>query len=462
MFAKTRVYTFLRGGIHYEDSSAPSREASVTAFLPAISLIPLVHHTGSRVYPAVSVGDSVREGMLVGRSYDRGSANIHAAVPGKVERIVSWKMLEGHTNDALVIRLEGSFDKLGRREEFFPWQGLDAEALQALIAEHGVVIMESSGLPAADMIASFRALEGRRTLAVRCVFDDPWLVADYMLCRERLKAVVEGSVMAARASRSERIVYAVSRRERDLGDSFLAEVSAYDIPASVAVVGSRYPQRNRRELEMALRSYAAAEALDLGNILFLGPATLAAIHDAIKLKRPILDRYVAVGGSAVRTPQVMKVRIGARIGDLFEECGGFKGPPKRIATGSPILGRLAVDLDEPVIKSTYAVFALLQGQTGEGRSRNCIGCGECRVVCPVGLDPEELYKTAGISGGAEVSGSILAKQCHGCGCCDVVCPSRLPLSAVIANFARENNLRDAQKTLLQVAETLGERSGGDL
>jgi electron transport complex protein RnfC len=430
--------------------------------LPVISVIPLVHYTGSRVYPVVSVGDSVREGMLVGRRYDQGSANIHATVPGKVVRIVSWKMLEGHTNDELVIRLEGSFDKLGRREEVFSWQDSSAERLQALIAEHGVVVMENSGLPAADLIASFQALEGRRTLAVRCVFDDPWLAADYVLCRERLRAVVEGSVIAARASHCERIVYAVSRGEQDLGDGFLAEASAYGIPASVAVVGSRYPQRNRRELELALRIYAKAEGIDLGKILFLGPATLAAIHDAVKLRRPILDRYVAVGGSAVRKPQVMKARIGARLGDLFEECGGFVGPPKRIATGSPILGRQALDLDEPVIKTTYAVFALLQRQTGGGRPRNCIGCGECRVVCPVALDPEALYKTAGLSGGSETALSVLAKQCHGCGCCDVVCPSRLPLSAAIANFAREDALQNARKTLLQVAGNLGEPSGEEL
>jgi electron transport complex protein RnfC len=428
--------------------------------LPVISIIPLVHHTGSRAYPVVAVGDSVREGMLVGRSHDQGSANIHAAVPGKVVGVVSWKMIEGHTNDALVIRLEGAFDKLGRREEISPWQGLSAERLQGLIAEYGVVVMESSGLPVSDLIASFQTLEGRRTLGVRCVFDDPWLAADYVLCRERLKEVVEGSVIAARASQSDRIVYVVSRREQDLGDSFLAEAAAYDIPCSVAVVGSRYPQRNRRELEMALQNYARGEGLDLGNILFLGPATLAAIHDAVKLKRPILDRYVAVGGSAVKHSQVMKVRIGTRIGDIFEECGGFTGPPKRIATGSPILGRLVQDLDEPVIKTSYAVFALLRGQTGGGWPRNCIGCGECRAVCPVGLDPEELYKTAGVSGGADAAGSVLAKKCHGCCCCEVVCPSRLPLSAVIANFARENVLRDARETLLQVTENLGQRSGG--
>jgi electron transport complex protein RnfC len=460
MFAKTRVYTFPRGGIHYEDPSAPPRNACVTAFLPVISIIPLVHHTGSRAYPVVSVGDTVREGMLVGLGRGRGSANIHAAVPGKVIASISWKMLEGQVNEALVVRLEGSFDRLGRREEIFPWQGLNAKKLQEMIAEQGVALMESSGLPASELLASFHVLKGRKTLVVRCVFDDPWLAADYVLCRERLKAVVEGSVIAARASQSERILYAVSRRERDLGDGFLAEASAYDIPASVALVGSRYPQRNRRELELALQNYAVAEGFDLGNTLFLGPATLAAIYDAIKLRRPILDRYVAVGGSAVRNPQVMKVRIGARIGDLFEECGGFVGPPKRVAFGSPILGRLAQNLDEPIVKTSYAVFALLQGQTGGDGYRNCISCGECRVVCPVALDPEELYKTAGISGGSGTPGSVLAAQCHGCGCCDLVCPSRLPLSAVITNFARENGRRE-EKFQPQGAETFVKAPGED-
>ncbi|MDR1596476.1 MAG: SLBB domain-containing protein [Treponema sp.] len=448
MITKIKVYTFSRGGIHFTDPSAPSRDTWVTAFLPALSIIPLVHHTGSRVLPVVSVGDSVKEGMLVGRGQDPGSANIHATVPGKVVRTVSWKMIEGHTNDALVIRMEGAFDKLGRREEVFPWRDFSPEKLQTLVSEYGVVSMEGSGLPVSELLASFQAMRGSRSLVVRCVFDDPWLAADYVLCRERLKAIVEGSVIAARASLAKRIIYAISQRERELEGLFLAEASAYDIPASAVIVSSRYPQQNRRELEIVLRIYAKRAGIDLGEILLLGPATLAAIHDAVKLHRPILDRYVAVGGTAVKKPQVMKVRIGTRIRDIFEECGGFTGTPGRIATGSPFLGRVVQDLDEPVIKTSYAVFAFLKKRIG--KVRNCIGCGECRAVCPVGLDPEELFKAAGISVTAESftgspgtvsdaamtgSGPVMASYCHGCGSCELVCPSRLPLSTVIANFA---------------------------
>jgi electron transport complex protein RnfC len=119
----------------------------------------------------------------------------------------------------------------------------------------------------------------------------------------------------------------------------------------------------------------------------------------------------------------MKVRIGARVGEVFSECGGFTGNPWRIVCGSPLRGRVISDLNEPVIKTSYAIFAVLKSPIGHAASWNCIGCGECRAVCPVGLDPEMLYKAHLHPGGHE--------ECHGCGCCEVVCPSHLPLSAVI-------------------------------
>jgi electron transport complex protein RnfC len=346
-------------------------------------------------------------------------------------------MAEGLTNDALVIRMDGGFEKLGRSEETFPWQGLSPFELRRIISEYGIVEMEGSGHPVSDMLSALRSIKDPLTLVVRCVFDAPWLAADYVLCRERLKAVVEGSFIAARAARARRIIFALSKDEKKLGNRFLAEMGKFDLPTSLVLVGSRYPQCNRRDVELALRNYGRNEGVKLGAIFPLGPATLAAIHDAVKLKKPILDRYVAVGGSAVKTPQVMKVRIGTRIGEVFAECGGFVDKPKQVAAGSPLRGRTVVDLDEPVIKTCYALAALLPGQIGGTARRSCISCGECRAVCPVGLDPELLYTN--INGAKDQKTQGWAAECHGCGCCEVVCPSRLPLSTSILRSALEGN-----------------------
>jgi electron transport complex protein RnfC len=382
----------------------------------------------------------VREGMLIGKGSGPGSANIHATVPGKVIRNVSWKDSEGHVNEALVIRMEGAFERLGRREEGFSWAGMSGYDLQKLVAEHGVVEMEGSGRPVAELISICRNSGEQTSLVVRCVFDDPWLAADKTLCGERLGAVVEGAFIIARATgRVGRVVFAVSSPERELGEALLDEAGRYEIPSSLVLTGSRYPQRNRRELELVLRDFQKRENLDLGSLLILGPATLAAAHDAVKYRRPILERYIAVGGSAVRTPQIMRARIGKRIGDLFAECGGFIARPRRIATGSPFAGKAVAYLDEPVTKTSYAVFAMLKSQAGIHSERDCISCGECRRVCPVGLDPEELYKgiaaqRRGFSGGLDSETAQERESCHGCGCCDVVCPSALSLSTIIQGY----------------------------
>ena len=102
--------------------------------------------------------------------------------------------------------------------------------------------------------------------------------------------------------------------------------------------------------------------------------------------------------------------------------------------GGTTSGKTVNELDEPVTKNCYAVFAMLKAQTGDYTERNCISCGECRAVCPVGMDPEELYKQK-IS---DFSDAFFdTSECQGCGCCEVVCPSHLPLADIITGKPAE-------------------------
>jgi len=130
----------------------------------------------------------------------------------------------------------------------------------------------------------------------------------------------------------------------------------------------------------------------------------------------------------------MKVRIGTRIGELIEQCGGFTEAPYRVATGSPLSGKEVMYLDEPVRKNCYAIVAMTKSQAASGEEKNCINCGECRSVCPVGLDPQYIYKRI-ITQGIENVGT---SGCHGCGCCKVVCPSALLLSDTIMEGRQES------------------------
>jgi electron transport complex protein RnfC len=431
-----KVYSFPRGGLPYFDHTAPVKISVENAFLPALSVISLGNRN-NKVYPVVSVGDMVREGMLIGRASGAGAVNVHATVPGRIVRKVTWKDKDNIENDAFVIKLDGAFEKLGKRDEVFLWNGLNGYDIQRIISEYGITEMENREKPLSEMISTSRRESEKLTLVVRCVFDDPWLIADYALCHDRINAVIEGAAIVAKAClKVSHIIIAVSHQKKELGQMLLSEAAKLDTPSSLVLTGSRYPQRKSRELKKALKIYEKKEGVDLGSLLILGPTVLAAVYDAVKYKKPVLDRYVAVGGSAVKKPQIMKVRIGTRIGEVIEQCGGFTAAPERIITGSPLSGREVMYLDEPVGKACYAIVAMSKSQTAIHGQQNCINCGECRAVCPIGLDPQNIYKrimmfeieNAGTTG------------CHGCGCCKVVCPSALPLLETILEKNREGNL----------------------
>ncbi|MCL2271621.1 MAG: SLBB domain-containing protein [Treponema sp.] len=418
-----RVYSFPRGGLIFSDPSAPPKGTAVKAFLPSISVISMGDEK-RRVYPVITVGEIVREGMLIGRAAGPGAVNIHSTVPGRVTRKTSWKDRDGYVNEAMIIKLEGAFDKLGRREEFFPWTGLSGYDLQRIISDYGIVETENLERPLSDMITGARRGSEKLTLVIRCVFDDPWLVADYALCKERLSAVIQGASIVANACfKVAQILIAVSHPEKELGQTLLAEAGKLNIPSAMVLTGCRYPQRSRRELELALRKYEKKENLNLGSFLILGPAVLVAAYDAVAHKKPVLERYVAVGGGAVKRPAIMKVRIGTRISELVEQCGGFREKPHRIITGSPLSGKEVMYIDEPVGKTCYAIVAMSKSQAAFHDQQPCINCYQCRAVCPVGLDPQNIHKRirAFEIDNAETTG------CYGCGCCKLVCPSSLPL-----------------------------------
>jgi electron transport complex protein RnfC len=459
-----KVYSFLHGGISFEDRTAPGRGESVLSFLPGLAVVPLVTQNGSRSLPVVKVGDTVKEAQLIARRQGAGSANVHSPVPGKIIDNRTWNMASGVFCNSMIIRMEGSFSMLGHTEKRYKWEDYSPFELRGLIETFGVVDMDGTGVPLNDILSMYHQTDIPVTLVVRCVFDDPWLVANYVLLKERLSEIATGALIAARAACAAQILVVISLPEYAIGAELAAIITdSGQFNTELIVVGARYPQRNKRELGIALRQFERKEKKNLGLCIYLGPSTLSAVNDAIILQKPPLERYVAVGGSAVKRPKVLKARIGSRFSQLFEECGGFISRPKRTAVGSPLLGRPVFSLDEPVTASSYAVFAVCdesavrnsatnprvlelrnqrQLMTGKpspvpfkhnyARAIDCIGCGECRAVCPVGLDPEDIYKMLSVQIYSPVL-SKLCRQCHGCGCCEAVCPSRLPLSRLIIN-----------------------------
>jgi electron transport complex protein RnfC len=139
-----------------------------------------------------------------------------------------------------------------------------------------------------------------------------------------------------------------------------------------------------------------------------------------------MERVVTVTGRAIGRPSNVKVRIGTKIGEIIEDCGGFREPPGKIILGGPLTGFSVADLDTPVTKAVSGIIALTRRETGRFANNPCIRCSRCLKACPWGLFPTVLFKLIEYN---EIEAALQKGllDCRECGCCAYVCPARIPL-----------------------------------
>ena len=176
-------------------------------------------------------------------------------------------------------------------------------------------------------------------------------------------------------------------------------------------------------------------------VAFTNVDTLIHALEAVKLGKPLIERYVTVSGG-VQAPKNLRVRIGTPLQDLIRFCGGFIGRPGRIALGSPLDGMAQFSLDRPVLKDTRWIWVQPVEQVVKAQYRACISCGDCVEVCPVRLMPNFLGKYCEFGKYEEAASRFDLYTCIDCGLCAYVCPSRRPLVHLMNYGKRELFLQE--------------------
>lgn len=422
-----RSATFPLGGIHPPDRKRRTRDvASWNAILPRTSIVALLQHEGAPARVRVAPGDRVREGQLIGRADGSESANIHAPIPGLVREIRRVAIPGSPVQDAVVIDMDGEFDRLGKQLPAHDWQ-LDPNTLLRLIEEGGVVSMGGSGEPTHRRL---RLPEGSRceTLVVNGSESEPYLSCDHRLMVERPLPVLTGARIVARIAGARRIFVAIEANKASAIASIAAAVRENALPVELVRLRVKYPQGDERQL---VRAVVGREIPSGGGpvdvqAMTIDVATAAAVHDAVVHRLPLVERIVTVSGGAIVRPGNLKVRIGTPIGELIGECGGLSGEPAKIVTGGPMIGHAITDLETPITKTTRGVLALTRAEVQAAPQTPCIQCGRCVDACPMGLSPTRLAKL--IEHG-EVDRAVAEGlfDCTECGACGYICPARIPL-----------------------------------
>ncbi|MFP4409102.1 MAG: electron transport complex subunit RsxC [Spirochaetaceae bacterium] len=411
------------GGIRLTEgrtSPLPFRNAAV----PTICTVPLKQHVGLPATPLVKRGDTVREGMLIGRSDE---TRIHAPIPGIVRDLRDIVGYDGTVSKAVVIELNGEFDRLGKKEGEHQWRNHSSEQLQKALMDRGVVGMGGEGYPSHLKYAAART-EEIDLLVINALESDPYMQADLQLIRSYPETIIEGAEILERIVAPRRVLFAFESRNHEGARILRRAIAQRDLSWKVKVLPHLYPRGDEKILLQRLTGRevpSGGTSLDV-NAVVANASTAHEVYEAVVLRKPVIERVVTVAGGAIRHPANLKVRLGMPIQELIAECGGFTEMPDRIVINGVMRGHTIEEVSLPVTKTTKAILALTEEEVGSSEELPCIQCGRCIRSCPVGLNPMRLYKLIE-HGETEKAVEEGLMECRECGVCAHVCPSRIPL-----------------------------------
>jgi electron transport complex protein RnfC len=425
------------------DSSVFS--TSVSAFLPDTAYVAFSQDGMKPLEACVSPGDTVSEGEVIARSKDKTIAAIHAPIPGRVECFAVCHTPNGKKTPAAKIRLSGVFSYLGKPLTISPWNSEKRKKLINMLAEKGIVNTFTRPRSLRREIAELPKKKGC-IIAVRLFDNDPSQNTDSFIAAHHASEIMEGAALLAYAVDAAGIVFLYDEEKLPSWRETYASFDYHTAVCFVRITAKKYPSGTTSAITEAVREYSAASKKDSNDAvfaaisyqdIFVDSATLLNVYRALVLGIPVLETYIHISGSVIKTPGIFSVRIGTLIQNIIDECGGFIKQPGLVIINGKAAGISINKIAVPVTKYVKSIRFLQKHEIPDQKQCQCIRCGQCRRICPHSLEPDVLFAHAsGLKAASDetVLSSIL---CSDCALCNASCPSRLPLCQ-FSSFLKES------------------------
>lgn len=401
------------GGIHPHYNKELTADKAIVEMPPAKKIrLLLCQHLGAPCTPLVAAGDRVTVGQKIADTDAFVAAPIIASVSGEVTAV---------DDEGIEIACDPSASEFKGQKQHYS----SPEELRKLIREAGIVGLGGATFPTHVKLTP---PEGKNisTLIINGAECEPFLTTDHRLMLEHGEDVIQGALLLMEACGASNAVIGIEANKPD-AIKHLTDICQEHGNISVVAVPVRYPQGGERQLIKTLTGKEVPVGglpLDLGFVVS-NVATAVAVHEAVNLGRPLIDRVVTVSG-AVANPGNVRVRLGTSIADLIDFCGGLAPDVVKVICGGPMMGKAVEDLNSPVTKGTSGILAFTAKEVREYEERTCISCASCVDACPQKLLPNHLARYSK-KGKLDLAEQYHLFNCIECGCCSYVCPSRIPI-----------------------------------
>jgi electron transport complex protein RnfC len=420
-----------KGGIHPPDKKILAAGSSiVVSKLPKIVIIPFSQHIGAPCKPIVSIGQEVKKGEIIGEPAGFVSSPVHSSVSGKVVAIGEFPNAMGRMVNSVVIENDGKEEWTSLKDNP-DYMNLSPEELKEKVKAAGIVGMGGAAFPTVVKLSppKEKAIDAVLINGAEC---EPYLTADYRLMIEKPKEVVEGLKILMKILGVKKGYIGIENNKPD-AVAKMKETAAGESDIEVLALEVKYPQGAEKMLIKAILGREVpprALPMDVG-VVVQNVGTALAIYEAARFGKPLIERVVTVTGEGITEPRNLMVRIGTKVADLIEECGGIKGGAGKVISGGPMMGFALSSLDVAVTKGTSGILVIPEEDISHAAEFGpCIRCSRCIDACPMGLMPSMLSVLAE-RGHYEDAKEYNLFDCFECGSCAYVCPSKRPIVQLV-------------------------------
>jgi len=410
------------GGAHPSDFKNLTMNASIKKMkIPKRVRMHLGQHIGKPAIPIVRVGDKVKTGQKIAKQDGFVSCNIHSSVCGVVSKIDTFHNSAGLFSKAIEITSDEKDEWVSLIDDS-NYLDLSKKKIISRIEYAGVCGMGGAGFPCHVKLSA----KNVDTVILNGVECEPYITSDYRLMLEKPQEIIFGLEIFMKALGAKNGIIGIEdNKPKAIKALEFFLIGRKDI--SLQVLELKYPQGAEKQLIYACTKRKVPNNGGLPShvgVVVQNVATAFAAYQAVRYRKPLIERIITVTGTAVRNPKNISARVGTSFEDLLEEVRGTIAPVKKVLSGGPMMGFALSTLKVDMCKTSSALIFLRKNEISLKKESVCINCGRCVDVCPLNLLPSRIALNARHKL-FNASKSVGAIDCMRCGSCSYVCPANI-------------------------------------
>ncbi len=420
--------TFKIGGVHPPENKLSTDRPIEVLELPKQVIIPLSQSLGAPSTAIVKKGDIVKVGQLIAKGESFISSNIHSSVSGKVLKVDASLDQSGYRKLAIFINVDGDEweESIDQSKELKKEISLSKDEIIKKIHELGIVGLGGATFPSH---VKLMVPQGKKAevLIINGVECEPYLTADHRLMLEKGHEMMIGIQIIMKGLDVKRAIVGIENNKPDAIE-YLKSIAGEYPGIEIEGLKVQYPQGGEKQLIDAVYNRQVPSGklpIEVGAVVN-NVGTAFAVYEAVQENKPLIERVVTITGKGVKNPGNYMVRVGTSINELVEKSGGLPENTGKVVSGGPMMGKALNSLDVPVVKGTSGVLLFEEKEAKRVEPTNCIRCGKCITVCPMGLEPILIAQYAEMEMWENVE-TERAMDCIECGSCQYTCPAARPL-----------------------------------